>query len=148
MIDLLQLAQDTTQAAQAGGVDWQGIALVIGALGTFVATVLGAMGYSNKAKQVVDATARAQAVVQGIEEAQNGDSSDLLAAIKEATGVELTPEQVSAARQVYSSHVKKVIKKTAMAMNVPDPDFVEKGTGKLSKEKLREKLEQDGQGQA
>lgn len=137
------------QAADAGGVDWTGIALVIGAIGSMIATVLGALGYTGKAKQAREATAQAVAIVHGVEAAENGGpeaDKELVKTINEATGLELTVAQMQAMKKVYSKHVKATIKATAMEFNVGDAlkSLVDKETTKrYDKDEFAERLAED-----
>lgn len=142
MMELLQLAQATTEAVTDSGIDWTGIAYVIGAIGSALAAVLGALGYKGKADKVKQLTGQAQAMVKGVEDAENGDTTKLADEFQKATGIELTPEQITAAQKVYNRHVKTKIKETALALNVEDllKEFVERNTGKLSKEELQKRL--------
>ena len=142
--DLLAQAADA-----ASGMDWTGISLVIGAIGSLIATVLGALGYTGKAKQAREATAQAVAIVHGVELAENGGpeaDAKLIKTIKAATGLELTEVQMRAMKTVYLKNVKASIKATAMDFNVGDAlkSLVEKETTKrYDKDELAKRLAED-----
>ena len=134
--------------AEGVAVDWTGIAGVISAIGAIVVAILQAKGKAAAAEKAQQATQQAVAVVRGVESAQRAlnsdDKAELAKTIKDLTGVELSQEQVALAAGAYQKHVKKSVKKTAMALNVEDllHDLV-KTTTRLDPAKLREKLEAD-----
>jgi hypothetical protein len=147
-VDVLAQAQE---ALGSTGVDWQGITGLVIALGGIVTAVLQALGKKKAALKAEEAARQTVAVVRGLENVNKVVDEDdrearreLVTTLKDTLGVELTEHQIGAMTNAYQKHVKKQVKKTAMAMNVEDMlrDVV-KATTRMDPSELRKRLEKE-----
>lgn len=131
--------------AIAGEIDFAGIALVLTAVGAIVTAILEHLGRRKAAAAVKRVTLQAETVIEGVERAGNGENLEVLRKSLADVGIEIDRAQAKDVLGQLHKSVKKTIKDTAFERGVQLElhELVQKQTGKLSRQRLRDLMKSE-----